>query len=713
MKYKIGIDIGGTFTDLIAIDGKGNALVHKILSTPHDPSEGFVQGLRELAQMAQMSFPDFLAQVDGIVHGTTVATNALLTLRGAKTALITTQGFRDALEMRRGVREERYNNRYVNVPPLAPRHLRFTVDERTESNGNVIKALDVADLEPIVAAIRKQKVEAVAICFMHAYRNADNERKAVEYLRAQWPEGHADTPFITASHEVLPSIRFYERVSTTVVNAFVGPIVSRYFHKLLEQLREIAYHGPLLVMQSNGGVVSPDVVTKIPAVTVLSGPAAAPTAGAWYAQRMGWANCITVDMGGTSFDAALVVDNQCITSTDGSINRYRVALPSLDIVTIGAGGGSIGWINQGGLLQMGPQSAGAMPGPVCYGRGGLLPTCTDADVVLGYLNPGFFAGGHMNLDKVKATKAIDQNLGQPLGLDTVQTAAGMYRIINSNMAQGVRQISIERGYDPREFLFIVAGGAGAIHAGEICRELEIPMFLVPNVSSIFCAAGMLLGDLKHNYIRSFYTSFSHLDKNRFLELFMEMEARGLAQLAAEGVPVSQVERRPVLDMRYQGQYHEVQLDCDWHDIVNLHLTAIFDAFHTEHNRQFGYSLREENTEMELINLRLQVVGMVEKPKFTLSGSAALSATEALKEWREIYLPGSARMQQVPIYDGDLNICGATLHGPCIVEKVTTSILVPETHDCQVDNLGSFIVYQKGMESALGLVELGAIHATTE
>lgn len=689
MKFKVGIDIGGTFTDLIAVSDTGETTVHKTLSTPEDPSIGFVNGLREVAEMRGTGFSDFISSIDTIVHGTTVATNALLTLRGAKTALITTEGFRDALEMRRGIREEQYNNHYRNVTPLIPRHLRFTVAERIDAEGKVVKKLDEKMLLSIVKKLKAENVESVCVCFMNSYRNNSHEQKAVKFLRK-----HLGGVFVTASFEVLPSIRFYERISTTAVSAFVGPLVANYFDNLIKKLEVAEFKGKLLVMQSNGGVVSPEVVKKNPAVTVLSGPAAAPTAGAFYSGMLGYKNCITVDMGGTSFDAAIVIDNQCVTSTEGSINRYRVALPSLDIVTIGAGGGSIGWIDNGGLLRMGPQSAGSLPGPVCYGRGGTVPACTDADLILGYLNPDFFAGGKLKLDKTSAEKKIKSEIADKLGLTVLEAASGMFRIINNNMAQGVREISVERGYDPREFLFIVAGGAGSIHSSEICKELEIPMFVVPNVSSIFCAAGMLLGDLKHDYIRSWFTSFAGIDEKKFIGVFREMEVEGTTTLLSEGVRQKNIERYPVLDMRYVGQYHEVTLQVDWQDILRFDLPKIFDEFHKEHNRQFGYSLKEEGTEMELINVRLRMIGKIEKPDFLSSREKPVPLESALKERRDVFIPELNAMKKTPVYDGDLQLSGAVIHGPAIIEKITTSILVSSDYDCVVDEFGSFIVYSK-------------------
>lgn len=689
MKYKLGVDVGGTFTDFILISETGETSIHKTLSTPEDPSIGVLQGIRDLSVNTGSDLTEFVKSIETIVHGTTVATNALLTLRGAKTALITTKGIRDALEMRRGVREEQYNNHYRNVVPLVPRYLRLTVDERIDAQGNILTPLKEDELIPIIDFLKEERVEAVAVCFMNAFKNGIHEDKTAQFLRQ-----HLPSCFITASTEVLPSIRFYERVSTTAVNAYIGPVVANYLGNLIEKLDEIKFAGTLLLMQSNGGVVTPDVVKKSPAVTVLSGPAAAPTAGAFYANLMNYKDCITIDMGGTSFDASLIVDHQCVTSTSGSINRYRIALPSLDIVTIGAGGGSIGLIDSGGLLQMGPQSAGALPGPICYNRNGTLPTCTDANLILGYLNPDFFAGGKIKLDLEQTKKIINEQYASKLDLSLLDTVVGMFRIINSNMAQGVRQVSIERGYDPREFLFIVAGGAGPIHAGEICKELEIPMFVVPNVASIFCAAGMLLGDLKHDYIRSYITSFSQIDRDYFLDLYNQMRETGKETLKKEGIGEERIEFYPVLDLRYIGQYHEVQLSVSWDDVAAFNLEAIRSEFHMEHNRLYGYSLEEEGTEIELINVRLRAIGITEKPKFIGATESAVPLQSALKEKRPVYIPEANEMREVHVYDGDMVLNGNRIKGPAVIEKENTSIFISDKYDCLVDDYGSFIVYDK-------------------
>ncbi|RLD22556.1 MAG: hydantoinase/oxoprolinase family protein [Bacteroidetes bacterium] len=703
--YKLGIDVGGTFTDFFLVGDDGSSVMHKTLSTPEDSSVGFIAGIKELAAKLNIKEIDFIEQIDTIVHGTTVATNALLTQNGAQTALVTTKGFRDALEMRRGIREERYNNHYQNVKPIVKRQYRFTLDERIDAHGDALKAMNTDELDVIVQEIKNAGIEAVAVCFMNSYLNASHEKLATTYLREQLPG-----LYICGSYEVLPSVRFYERVSTTCVNAYIGVVVERYLRSLLGKLKALNFKGKLLIMQSNGGVVTPEVAIKIAAVTSLSGPAAAPIAGAYYSELLGYENCITMDMGGTSFDASLVVNGQCVTSTDGEINRYRIALPTLDIITIGAGGGSIGWIDSGGLLKMGPQSAGSLPGPISYDRGGKQPTCTDADLLLGYLDADFFAGGKYKLNKQKTTDLTGRNLGEPMNMNAHEAAAGMYRVINMNMAQGVREVSVERGYDPREFLMICAGGAGSIHAGEICRELEIPMFVVPDVAPIFCAAGMLLGDLKHDFVRSYMTSLSLIDNAHFLNLYDEMKEEAATTLIEEGIAQEKIKYSPSLDLRYKGQYHEVPLEVSMEDVLNVNLDAIAEAFHSEHNRQFGYELRDEGTELEVINIRLRAIGITEKPP-SLSREtvdAVTSLESAIKGKRAAYIPEVDEMREVTVYDGDRLSGRFRIEGPAIIEQVNTTIFLGESYNCETGVEGAFVVFNKYLMPD-GFVVLGEEH----
>jgi N-methylhydantoinase A len=500
MKFKIGIDVGGTFTDFLLVLDDGSSKIYKVLSTPQDPSIATLTGLGEMASDQNLSLEEFLGHVAVIVHGTTVTTNAVLTYTGSKTALLTTKGLRDTLEMRRGIRERQYDNRYPNVEPLVERYLRIPVEERIDYGGEVLTPLKRVDVENAVDFMVQEGVEAIGVCFMNAFANNQHEEEVGGIIQQKIPQA-----YLTISNRLLPCIRFYDRVSTTVLNSYVGPTLKRYLTALISKLQQAKYEGILLIMQSNGGVISPEVAIERAAVTLLSGPAGGPVAGVAYAAAQEYDDCITVDMGGTSFDASMVKDKTPTVTTSGEINRLKLGLPMLNVVTIGAGGGSIGWIDEGGLLKMGPQSAGAKPGPACYDLGGELPTCTDADLVLGYLDKDFFAGGRIPLNPNKSRDAIERHIAGPLKLDLAEAAAGMYNVINVNMAAAVREVSVKQGYDPRDFPLVIAGGAGPNHACMIALELEIPVMIIPKESSIFCAAGMLRSDLKHDFVGTYAT----------------------------------------------------------------------------------------------------------------------------------------------------------------------------------------------------------------
>jgi N-methylhydantoinase A len=527
---------------------------------------------------------------------------------------------------------------------------------------------------------------------MNAFANPAHEEEAAEWVRKELPAA-----YLTVSSDLLASIRFYDRVSTTVLNSYVGPKLSSYLAQLMSRLKETGFSGVLRIMQSNGGVMAPEVAREKSALTLLSGPAAGPGAGLGYTKLHGHESCITVDMGGTSFDAALVRDGAPIVVTEGEINRYRIALPMLGIVTIGAGGGSIGWIDEGGLLRMGPQSAGADPGPACYGKEGTLPTCTDADLVLGYLDPNFFAGGKIQLDKDSSFRAIEGHVAKPLGLSIEEAAAGMYRVINTNMAQGVREITIKRGYDPREFPMVVAGGAGPIHACMIAQELEIPMFIVPRESSIFCAAGMLMSDLQHDFVRSFVSVLERMDWAKLNDLVTAMMNEGARLLAEEKIEKERMKFFLGLDCRYVKQYHEVSVPVSVEAIRKAHLTAIQKTFHAEHNRLYGYSLEEEGTPVELINVRLRAVGITQKPPHIEEPRGEEDPKIALKGERSIHIPEDRDFETVSVFDGHKTRHGHRITGPALIEQVNTTLFLSSSFDCVCDKYGSFAVYRKGRE----------------
>ena len=692
MEYKIGIDVGGTFTDFLLAQKDGTSQIYKVLSTPSDPSIGLMKGLEEMAKERDISLQGFIKDVDMIVHGTTVTTNAVLTYRGAKTGLLTTKGVRDVLEMRRGIREEQYNNRYTNVEPLVPRYFRFPVEERLDYKGEVITPIEEQDVHDAIKLFTEEGIEAIAICFMNSFTNKEHEEVAAKIVREKIPDA-----FLTVSSTLLPSIRFYDRISTTVLNSYVGPILRNYLTSLLSRLKEIGFKGVLLIMQSNGGVVAPEIAIEKAAVTLLSGPAGGPVAGIAYTAIQGYEDCITIDMGGTSFDAALIKNQTPMVTTEGEINRLRLALPMLNIVTIGAGGGSIGWINEGGLLRMGPQSAGAKPGPACYDLGGELPTCTDADLLLGYLDKDFFAGGKIHLNEEKAVKAIETHIADKLKMDLIEAAAGMYHVINVNMASGVREVSVKRGQDPRDFPLVVAGGAGPNHACMIALELEIPVMIVPKESSIFCAAGMLMSDLQHNFVRTYASPLKKMDLKRFQKLFEEMEREGTTLLKDEHIPKNRIELLYSIDMRYVKQYHEVNIMVTRTEILKGNLKSIANKFHPEHNRLYGYSLEEVGTPIEVINLRLTCIGKTEKPKFLKMKNDGPDPSKAYKKKRKVYIPTKKKFQMVSVFDGDRLRYGNKIEGPAIIEQVNTTTFVSPEFSVLCDAYGSFTMYLKSRE----------------
>jgi len=691
----IGIDVGGTFTDFLVMDG-GEAEVFKVLSTPADPSIGFINGLEKIAASRGAQLDQLVPTIDRIVHGTTVTTNVVLTGTGARTALLTTKGVRDALEMRRGIREEQYNNRYTNVPPLVPRYLRVPVGGRIGAEGSEIHALETWDVEAACDLLADEDVEAVAVCYMNAFADASHERTTAAILKKRLP-----SLYHSISCDVLPSIRFYDRVSTTVLNAYVGPVLHRYLQRLVARMKEQGFKGTLLIMQSNGGVVTPEAAMDKAAMTLLSGPAAGPGAGILYAGSLGIEDCITVDMGGTSFDAALIKDLRPFTFTEGEIDRHRLALPMMGIVTIGAGGGSIGWIDEGGLLRMGPKSAGADPGPACYGKGGEAPTCTDADLLLGYLDPEYFADGAMPLDADAGRRAIETRIAEPLGMNVEEAAEGMYRVINTNMAFGVREATIKRGYDPREFPMVVAGGAGPLHACMIARELEMPFFIVPRQSSIFCAAGMLMTDLKHDFVKSFVSRWDEIEHDVLRRAAQDLVAAGRETLRGEGIPEDRIEYELAMDMRYVKQYHEVTIPVA-PAVLGLGeggggfaAAAVLADFHREHNRLFGYALEEEKTPVELINIRLRAIGGTERPDFLREEKAGKAdPSSAVKSRRRAFVPEVSGFEEVPVYDALQLGFGAFVEGPALMEQPNTTIFVSGGFDVVVDPMGSYVVYAR-------------------
>jgi N-methylhydantoinase A len=659
--YRIGIDVGGTFTDLVAVDDGGRVTLTKAPSTPKDPSLGVMEGLELLAAALGKGLSALLAETERIVHGTTVATNALLERKGAKVGLLTTGGHRDIIEMREGLKDDRYNLRMPPPVPLVPRALRVGVRERMRFDGTVEIPLSRSSLALGVRKLKQAGVEAVAVCYLHAYRDASHEQATRQALEARMPEA-----YISLSSEVLPQIKEYERVCTTVVNAYVGPTLARYLNNLTTRLQSTGYRGDVLIMQSHGGVMPVADATRLAAGAILSGPAGGIAGSRYCTQLLEEGNLISFDMGGTSTDISVLEGGEPLLTGDRAVSGLKVALPSIDIHTLGAGGGSTARVDLGGILHVGPESAGADPGPACYGKGGTAATVTDANVVLGYLDPGNFLGGRTRLDTGAALAAVEKIAGQ-LGITAMAAAEGIHRVVNANMAEGIRLVSARRGVDPRRFTLLSFGGAAGLHVTELARMLEITRVVVPRVAAVLSAWGMLATDLRYELVRTHVGEVQKVGSSELRRLFDDMEADGRARLArAFSGPVS---IRRGVDMRYGEQIFEVTVPLDGVDVTAPDLIEQVTArFHRRHEELYTYSAPDQ--EVVLVNVRLAVVG--ELPLLPAEPILESHGTTSPQGHRRVYV---STWLDVPVYRLDALRPGQPVEGPAIVESATTTVLI--------------------------------------
>ncbi len=643
----IGVDTGGTFTDFVLMD-EGRISVHKEPSTPENAAKAVLAGLRELHEGAAT-----------IVHGSTVATNALLERRGARTALVTTAGFEDVLDIGRQTRTKIYDLNVEKAGPLALPELHVGVRERVGPDGEVIEPLTEAELKTVVERLTELDVESVAVCLLHAYANSEHEKQIVEAVDERI------NAFLTASHSVLPEFREYERCSTTVVNAYVGPVVSRYLSLLSEELDA----DTVRIMQSNGGLVSLEAAQRYAVQTVLSGPAGGAVGGFEIARRAGFDHVITFDMGGTSTDVSLCPGGLSRTN-EAIIGEAPIRVPVIDVHTVGAGGGSIAYRDPGGSLRVGPRSAGAVPGPICYGRGGTELTVTDANLYLGRLSPDHFLGGQQRLP-LEPVHAGMEDFAKRMSLSPTETAEGILRVANATMERAIRVISLERGHDPRDFTLVCFGGAGAMHAADLARSLNIPRVLVPQAAGILSALGMLLADFVRDYSQTLLVSSASLDKSELERVFTELEERARGEYAKEGFTAEQLDLERSLDMRYVGQGYE----------LNVPLSEHFEAdFHDRHNHRYGYSDLARTT--ELVNVRLKAIGRTDKPhlaRHPLGGEDASAA-----EIGECEMVFDGERSTATLIDRSLLEPGNSLAGPALVVEYSTTTVVPPDFRCRMD-----------------------------
>lgn len=688
MSFRLGIDIGGTFTDFVLVDSDGQISIYKTSSTPYDPSLAIGEGLELIAQSHGLSSEALLDEVDMVIHGTTAATNALIQRTGAKTGLLCTEGFRDSFEIRLGYKEERYDFTYAPPPVLVPRYLRQPVRERVTKSGEVAVPLDEDRARAAIRLLKAEGVEAVAVSFLWSFLRPEHERRIGELLEEEFPEA-----FRSLSVDVLPQIREYERTSTTILNAYLGPILGAYVERTEGMLRGKGFANRVRYMQANAGLASAAALLRKPIVALNSGPAAGPTAAIFFGKQLGHENVISVDMGGTSFDICLVENGEPDTVKNVDVCRYRVGVPMININTIGAGGGSIAWVEAGGILRVGPRSAEAVPGPVCYRRGGSEPTVTDANVVLGYFSSTALLAGRLPIDQEAAYRAIREKIAEPLGLTVEEASHGIFEVVNHNMTSGISEVSIERGHDPRDFAMVVGGGAGPVHAGRLAAELEVPVAIIPKVASAYCAFGEVVADLRHDYSASYAGRLRTVDLDRLNDLLDGLESAGRSDLAEEGVSTDAIGVTRLLELRYLGQVHEVAVPVPHGRVDERTLDRIEELFHDKHETLYSYS--ERDGICELINLEVAVRGRVPKVKPPVLATGSDDPTPALKGNRLAFFPEFDGYMETPVFDGGRAAGGNVFVGPAIIEEPTTTIVVFPGSTMVLDQRGFYVMSMPG------------------
>ena len=693
-RFRLGVDIGGTFTDATLVDERTGRLWNaKVSSTPHDPAQGFLTVTQQILAQAALA----PAELRYVVHATTVATNAIIEGKVAPTVLITTEGFRDILEIARQIRPSLYDTQFEKPTPLVPRELCFGVRERLDATGAVITPLDEAAIPHIAAIIREAGIESVAVCFLHAYLNAQHEQRVGEILRA-----HAPDIAISLSSDVAPEIREYFRASTTVINAALRPIVSRYLENIEEQLRGQGIPSELLVMQSSGGLMTFADARRRPVFMVESGPAAGVITAAHLGDALGFRNVISFDMGGTTAKVGLVQDGTPRITKDyevGSVAQpgsggfraggYPIRTPVIDLVEIGAGGGSIAWVDPGGVLRVGPRSAGAEPGPACYGQGGTEPTVTDANLVLGRLNPGYLLGGDLKLNSALAHDAIARSVAGPLGMDVVKAAHSIVEIANVAMINALRLVSVQRGHDPRDFALTAFGGAGPLHANRLAHEMNIPVTVIPTSPGTASALGLLVTDITYDYANTLIERVDRLQPGIVASVYADLRRQGTAALAAAGVASPDMAFVRRMDLRYVGQSYELTLPYADGEAPDLDPNDLLQQFHEEHHRVYGHSVPSEP--VETVNLRLTALGTIVKPPLLEKRDESTGLDAARRGTRQVYFGEENAFVSCPVYDRYLLSAGAELPGPAIVEEYDSTTVIHPGYYATVDQYGTLLI----------------------
>ncbi|MFP6556712.1 hydantoinase/oxoprolinase family protein [Paraburkholderia sp. B3] len=669
---RIGIDVGGTFTDVVMVDDEtGRIWSTKVPTTPQDRVIGTIEGFSRIVQLSGTH----AAEVGFLGHGTTMATNMVVEGTGAKTALVTTRGFRDILELRRVSRHDRadlYDLLFDNPRPLVERRWRLEITERMRHDGVAETAPEQAEIARIAAQIRDSDVEAVAVCLLHAHVNPRHEREVADALRRLLPDR-----FICASHEVNPEAMEYERTSSTVINAMLGPVCGRYIGRLVEALAQRGFAGKFLFMQSNGGLASPAMVADRPIVLLESGPAGGVSAAIRNCEKSQLRNAILGDMGGTTFDVSLIREFRPELRNKSLLHTYTVRSPSIDIDSVGAGGGSIVWIDAGGGVRIGPESAGADPGPACYGRGGTRPTVTDCNLVLGYIDPDNFLGGEFRLDAKAAWRVVEESIAKPLGLSVPDAAQVVRSVANALMAQAIRIMTVERGYDPREFSYICYGGAGPVHAVDLAQEMGIRRVVIPPLPGLFSAFGMTVADQQYDYQSPLETDLANIDDATLAQALDDLLEQGNDELRRHGAELGNVKVVRLADCRYAGQPDVITIEVQ--DARDGCRAALATAFEAAHRRQWNFI--SEDKPIIVANVRLQLIA-------TTGWRGGVAGTDALdtpksSHTRTVYIDGS--MRTLPVFARTAIPVGAAIEGPAVIEEHSSCAVLKDSHIARVDS----------------------------
>ncbi|MFQ5666909.1 MAG: hydantoinase/oxoprolinase family protein [Candidatus Binatia bacterium] len=689
---RIGCDIGGTFTDLVVLDTAGEALhTAKVLTTPDDPARAAIDGLRAICAAHGIALD---GEVQHLIHGTTLVINTLIQRTGAKTALLVTEGFRDFLEVGRGSRYDNYDINIDMPQPLLPRRWRRGIRERIDAQGVVCTKLDERQARRVVRELVADGVEAIAVCFLHSFRNPIHERRMQALIRKAAPGVG-----VTLSSELIPEIREYERASTTVANAFALPATRRYLAAMRTQLDELGFTGDLLIMLSHGGTTTPEVAGEFPIRILDSGPAAGAVLAASVGEALGEPHVLSFDMGGTTAKSCLIDDGKPSVTKEFEIARMArfkkgsglpINLPVIEMLEIGAGGGSIARIDEMGLLTVGPLSAGADPGPACYGRGGTLPTVTDADLLLGYLDPDYFLGGSMRLDQSAAVAAVRQHIAGPARLSLTEAAWGMRNVVDENMANAARVLAVEKGVELSNYVMIAFGGAGPVHAFNVCRKLGIRRFLVPHAAGVASALGFLVAPLSFDFIRTYILKLTELDSETLNRIYAEMEDEGRRLLARAGVPPADVTLTRSADMRYALQGREIDVPIPAGTLRPEHRQQILDAFATAHMQKFNWS----HPDLEVMGVNWKVVAAGPRPRVHLNHrrpGPSGPAHSAHKGERAVYFAEFNDLQPCSIYERYQLPPGFTADGPAVIEERESTIVVGPGGSAAVDEQGNVVV----------------------